>query len=68
MNSNTHNQTSDNSPLPTPSKPPSKRLVLHLPSTTCHSTTADFETLSRQYAQYFFYLLDQQRNFPRSPT
>ena len=62
MNSNTHNQISDNSSLSTPSIPPSIRLVLPLHSTTYHSTTADFETLSRQYAQYFFYLLDQQRN------
>ena len=68
MNSNTHNQISDNASLSTPSIQPSIRLVLHLPSTTYHSTTVDFETLSRRYAQYFFYLLDQQRHHPRSPT
>ena len=68
MNSNTHKQTSDNSPLSTPSILASTHLVLHLPSTIYNPTTADFERLSRQYAQLFFYLLDQQRNYPRSPT
>ena len=68
MNSNTHNQTSDNSPLSTPSIPPPIRLDIHLPATTYHFTTVGFETLSRQNAQYFFYLLDLQRNYPRSPT
>ena len=68
MYSNTNNQISDNSPLSTPSIPASTHLVLHLPSTIFNPTTADFERLSRQYAQYFFYLLDQQRSYPRSPT
>ena len=67
MNSNTHNQTPDNSPLTTPSISASTHLVL-LPSTIYNSTTVDFERLSRQYAQYVFYLLDQQRIYPRSPT
>ena len=68
MNSNTHNQTSDNSSLSTPSIPPSIRLLLHLPSPIYNPTTADFERLSQQDAQNFFYLLDQQRNYPRSST
>ena len=68
MNSNTNNQISDNSSLSTPSKPHSIRLVLHIPSTIYNPTTADFERLSQEYAQYFFYLLDQQRNDPRSST
>ena len=68
MNSNTHNQTSDISPLSTPSIPASTHLVPHLPSTTYYYPIVDFERLNRQYAQYFFYLLDQQRIYPRSPN
>ena len=68
MNSNTQNQISDNSSFSTPSIPASTHLVLHLPNPIYNPTTADFERLDRQYAQYFFYLLDQQRNYPRSPT
>ena len=52
MNSNTHNQTFDNSPLSTPSIPASTHLDL-LPSKIYNPTTADVERLSRQYAQYF---------------
>ena len=66
MNTNTHNQIADNSSLSTPPMPPPLRLVKHNPS--YNPTTADFERLSQQYAQYLFYLLDQQRNYPRSPT
>ena len=68
MNSNTHNQISDNSSLSTPSITTSTHLVLHLPSTTYNPIIADFERLFRHYEQYFFYLLDQQRNYPRLPT
>ena len=59
MNANTHNQTSDNSPLSTPSIPASipgtTHLVPHLPSTTYNYPIVDFERLNRQYAQYFFF-------------
>ena len=68
MNSNTHNQPSDNSYLSTSSIPPSIRLLLHLPSPIYNPTTANSERLCQQYAKYFFYLLDQQTNYPRSPT
>ena len=68
MNSNTHNQISDISSLFTTSIYAYTHLVLHLPSTIYTPTIADFERLIRQYEQYFFYLLDQQRNYPRSPT
>ena len=68
MNSNTHNEISDNSSLSTPSIPASTHLVLHLPSTIYNTTTADFERLSRQSARFPFYLLDQQKNYPKSPT
>ena len=60
MNSKTHNQTSNNSPLSTPSLPVPTHLVLHQLSTIYIPSTADFERLSQQYAQFFFYLLDQQ--------
>ena len=67
MNSNTHNQTSNNLPLfispiifPT-------HLVIHQLSTFSNSPAVDFERLSQQYAQFFFYLLDQQLLYPRSP-
>ena len=66
MNSNTHNQTSNNSSPSTSSIAPSIRLVLHSP--IYNPTTTDFERLSQQYAQYFFYLLEQQQNYPKSPT
>ena len=66
MKSNVHHEISTNSTLFTPPLSRLMCLTLHLPRTTYHST--DFETLSRLYAQYFFYLLDQQQNYPRSPT
>ena len=68
MNSNTHNQPSDNSPLFTPSLIIFTHLVIHRLSTIPIPSTEDFERLSQQYRQLFFYLLDQQRIFPRSPT
>ena len=68
MNSNTHNQTSDNLPLSTPSLTIPTHLVIHQLSTIYNPSTVDFERLSQQYAQFFFYLLHQQRNYPRSPT
>ena len=68
MNSNTHNQTSDNLPLSTPSPIIPTHLVIHQLSTISNPSTVDFEKLSQQYAQFFFYLLDQQQNYPKSPT
>ena len=68
MNSKTHNQLSDNSPLFTPSLIIPTHLVIHRLSTISNPSTEDFERLSQQYAQLFFYLLDQQRIYPRSPT
>ena len=68
MNSNTHNQTSDNSPFSTPSLTIPTHLVIHQLSTISNRSTVDFERLSQQYAQFFFYLLNQQRIYPRSPT
>ena len=68
MNSNAHNQPSDNSSFSILSKSPSIRLLLQLPNPIYNPTTADFERLSQLYAQYFFYLLEQQQNYPRSPT
>ena len=66
MNSNTHYETSNNSSTSTLPISRLMHLTLHLPRTTYHSL--DFETSSWLYAQYFFYLLDQQQNYPRSPT
>ena len=68
MNSNTHNQPSDNSPLFTPSLNNPTHLVIHRLSTISNPSTEDFERLSQQNAQLFFYLLDQQRVYPRSPS
>ena len=68
MKSNTHNQTSDNLPLSTPSLPIPTHLVIHQLSTISNPSIIDFERSSQQYAQFFFYLLDQQQNYPRSPT
>ena len=54
MNSNAHNQTSDNSSFSILSKAPSIRLLLQLPNPIYNPTTADVERLSQLYAQYFF--------------
>ena len=66
MNTNVHPETSNTSSLSPSPIARLMRLALHLPRTTYPST--DFETLSQLYAQYVFYLLDQQQNCPRSPT
>ena len=58
MNSTTHNQTSDISPLFTPSLIIPTHLVIHQLSTISNPSTEDFERLVQQYAQLFFYLLD----------
>ena len=68
MNSNTHNETSDNLLLFTPSLIIPTHLVVHQLSTISNPSTVDFERLSQQYAQFFFSRLDQQRLYPRSPT
>ena len=68
MNSITHNQSSDNLHLSTPSLIIPTHLVIHQLRTISNPSTVDFERLSQQYAQFFFYLLDQQRIYPRSPT
>ena len=68
MNSNTQNQIINKLPHSIPSRPTSKHLVPHLSTPIHDPTTADFERLIRQYEQYFFNLLDQHRNYPRSPT
>ena len=48
------------SPIPT-------KLIIHQLSTIYNPTSAEFEKLSRIYAQLFFHLLEQ-RQYPRSPT
>ena len=66
MNPNTY---SENNNIVFPSPSPIvrvRRLILVSPRTT--NNTTDFEALSRLYAQYFFFLLAQQQNYPRSPT
>ena len=69
MNTNTYNPTSNNSSLSHSPILPFTRLLLQLPSSIYNPTTIDFERLSQQYAQYFFYLLDQQiQNNLKSPT
>ena len=68
MYSNTHNQTSNNLPLSTSPIIIPTHLVIHQLSTISNPSAIDFERLSQQYAQFFLYLLDQQRIYPRSPT
>ena len=68
MNSNTHNQTSNNLPLSTSPIIIPTHLVIHQLNTVSNSSTVDFERLSQQYEQFFFHPLDQQRIYPRSPT
>ena len=67
MNSNTHKH-SENSSFSTSSISTSTHLVPHLPNSIHNPTNTDFERLSQQYASYVFYLLDQQRYYPRPPT
>ena len=62
MNSNTQNPTSNNSCFYTPVTPASTHLILHQLSSIHNPTTADFERLIRQYQQYFFYIIEQERN------
>ena len=59
MNSNAHNQTSDNLHLFTPLLNIPTHLLIHRLSTISNPSTEDFESLGQQYAQLFFYLLDQ---------
>ena len=68
MNSITHSQTCDNSPFSTPSLPVPMYIVLHQLSKIFNPSTVYFERLRQQHAQFFFYLLDQQRNYPKSST
>ena len=68
MNSNTRNQLPDNSQLSTPSLIIPTCLVIHQLSTISNPSIVDFERLGQQYAQFFFYLLDQQQNYPIAPT
>ena len=56
MNSNTHNQTSNNLPLFTSPLIIPTHLVIHQLSTISNPSAVDFERLSQQYAQFFFYL------------
>ena len=60
MNANTYNQTSNNSSPSTSPISPFTCLVLQLPSPIYNPTNADFERLSQQYAQIFFYILEQK--------
>ena len=68
MNSNTHNQRPNNSFFYTPVTPASTHLNIHEISSLRNPTTEDFERIIQQYQQYFFYIIEQQRHYPRSPT
>ena len=50
MNSNTHNRTTDNLPLFTPSIIIPTLFVIHQLSIISNTSTVDFERLSQQYA------------------
>ena len=64
MNSNRHIQTSDNLLLSTPSLIIPTHLVIHQLSTISNPSIVAFEILSQQNAQFFFYLVDRQQNYP----
>ena len=64
MNTNTYNQISENSP----SIYVYTHIIPYLSNPIYNPTIINFERLIRQYEQYFFYLLAQQQNCPRSPT
>ena len=61
MNSNTHNQTSQN--LSTITPPIYISTILpYLPNPNSNPTNTDFENRIRQYEQLFFYLLERFQN------
>ena len=68
MNSNTHNYRSNNLYFYSPATLAPTYLTIQPISSLRNPTTEDFERLIRQYQQYFFYFIEQQRLYPRSPT
>ena len=68
MNSNTHNYRYNNSFFYAPVTPAPTYLIIPQLSSLRNPTTEDFERLIRQYQQYFFHIIEQQRHYPRSPT
>ena len=68
MNSNTHNYRYNNSFFYPPVTPAPTYLIIQQISSLGNPTTEDFERLIRQYQQYFFHIIEQQRPYPRSPT
>ena len=66
MNSNTHNQSSNNSTLFTSPISLYTRIIPHIPNLIFNPTIVDFERLIPQYDQHFFYLLNQQQTDQRS--
>ena len=69
MNSNVYNQTVHSSifyiPFVTPA---SSHFLLQLFFSLQNPTSDDFERLIEQYQQYFFFMINQQRYYPRAPT
>ena len=57
MNSNVYNQTVHS-------------LNVYIPpiSSLQNPTSDDFERLIEQYQQIFFFIINQQRHYPRAPT
>ena len=69
MNSNTHNNRSNNLYFYSPAPLTPTYLIIQQPINSLQSpTTEDFERIIRQYQQYFFLFIEQQRHYPRPRT
>ena len=68
MNSNTHNNRYNNLYFYSLATLTPTYLIIQPISSLRNPTTEDFEQLIRQYQQYFFHFIEQQRLYARSPT
>ena len=68
MNSNTHNNRFNNLYFYSPATLTPTYLIIQPINSLQNPTTEDSERLIRQYQQYFFHFIEQQRHYPRSRT
>ena len=68
MNSNTHNNRYNNLYFYSPATLTPTFVIIQSINSLQNPTTEDFERLIRQYEQYVFHFIEQQRQYPRSRT
>ena len=68
MKSDTHHQRSDNIFFYTSITSPSLPSIINQVNSLQNPTTKDFERIIKQFQQYFFHIIEQQRFHPRSST